>query len=95
MSPATLLNQTAFLLDVNVFRALFDPMHVHQDIVRRWYASGPHMIATCPLSELGFVRISSIPRYPNALDGPEHGLRVLRALHSDSRHVSYNPPYQA
>jgi uncharacterized protein len=87
MSSATLLNQTAFLLDVNVLLALFDPMHVHHNIVRRWYVSGPHIIATCPLSELGFVRICSNPRYPNALDSPEDGLSLLRALHSDPRHV--------
>jgi uncharacterized protein len=39
------------LLDVNVLLALFDPQHVHHE-------------ATCPISENGFVRISSSPGYP-------------------------------
>ncbi len=87
MNTPTLLTQPVFLLDVNVLLALFDPMHVHHAAIRRWFASGQHAVATCPLSQLGFVRICSNPRYPNALDTPEQALGLLRALHSDPRHV--------
>ena len=82
--PATAL---VFLLDVNVLLALFDPLHVNHALVRRWYADSAHPVATCPLSELGFVRICSHPRYPNPVDSPEHGMSLLRALHAESRHA--------
>lgn len=87
MSAPTLSTQPVFLLDVNVLLALFDPMHVHHAAIRHWFASGAQAVATCPLSQLGFVRICSNPRYPNALDTPEQALGLLRALHSDPRHV--------
>lgn len=74
------------LLDVNVLLALFDPMHESNAIMRRWFADGQTPLATCPLTELGFVRISSHPRYPNPLGLPEDALKLLRALHQDPRH---------
>ena len=87
MSTPTLSTQPVFLLDVNVLLALFDPMHVHHAAIRHWFASGAQAVATCPLSQLGFVRICSNPRYPNALDSPEQALGLLRAVHSNTRHV--------
>ena len=87
MSKPELLTQPTFLLDVNVMLALFDPVHLHHAIVRDWYANGLRAIASCPLSELGFVRICSNPRYPNPLDSPEQALALLRALHAEKRHT--------
>ncbi len=78
---------SAFLLDVNVLLALFDPLHLNHACVRGWYTESGMPVATCPLSELGFVRICSHPRYPNPVDSPEHALTLLRALHAESRHV--------
>lgn len=77
----------AYLLDVNVLLALFDPLHLNHACVRGWYAQTSHAVATCPLSELGFVRICSHPRYPNPVDSPEDALTLLRALHAEPRHV--------
>ncbi len=74
------------LLDVNVLLALFDPMHLHHALIRHWFAEGVSRIATCPLTELGFVRIASHPRYPNPMDTPAQALGLLRALHADARH---------
>lgn len=74
------------LLDVNVLLALFDPVHRNHTLVRRWFADSDARIATCPLCELGFVRIASHPRYPNPLDRPEQALNLLRALHREGRH---------
>lgn len=86
--PDKLRNEDpVFLLDVNVLLALFDPLHVSHALVRGWYAESLRPVATCPLSELGFVRICSHPRYPNPVDSPEHGLALLRALHAESRHA--------
>jgi toxin-antitoxin system PIN domain toxin len=52
------------LLDVNVLVALFNPDHIHHDAAHDWFAD--HRAAgwaTCPLTELGLVRILSNPRY--------------------------------
>lgn len=53
------------LLDVNVLIALFDPEHIHYETAHAWFA-GPSRgaWATCPLTENGFVRIVSNPKYP-------------------------------
>ena len=46
------------LLDVNVLVALFNPVHVHQELAHDWFAD--HRAsgwATCPLTENGFLRV--------------------------------------
>ena len=66
------------LFDVNVLIALFDPEHVHHERAHQWWklnkASG---WASCPLTENGFVRILSQPKYPNAIPTND-ALRLLR-----------------
>jgi uncharacterized protein len=70
---------TAYLLDVNLLLALSDPMHVHHEAAHRWFAeTGDRAWATCPLTENGFVRIASHPRYPNR---PGDVSAVLAILH--------------
>ncbi len=78
---------SAFLLDVNALIALFDPLHEAHAGIRAWYAANAMPVATCPLTELGFVRICSHPRYTNPLGAPAEALALLRALHAESRHV--------
>ena len=57
---------TVYLLDVNLLLALSDPMHVHHEAAHRWFAEqGCQAWATCPITENGFVRVASHPRYPN------------------------------
>ena len=52
------------LLDVNVLVALFNPDHIHHDAAHNWFAENrQHGWATCPLTELGLVRILSNPAY--------------------------------
>ena len=59
---------TTYLLDVNLLLALMDPMHIHHDAAHRWFAlKGKESWATCPLTENGFVRVASHPRYPNSV----------------------------
>jgi toxin-antitoxin system PIN domain toxin len=51
------------LLDVNALVALAWDSHVHRARIREWFAS--HATtgwATCPVSENGFVRVSSNPK---------------------------------
>ena len=55
-----------YLLDINVLLALSDPMHLHHEPSHQWFAEkGQQAWATCPLTENGFVRIASHPKYPN------------------------------
>lgn len=70
---------TAYLLDVNVLLALSDPMHVHHEVVHRWFAAtGRSAWATCPVTENGFVRIASHPSYPNRPGDAAAVLAILR-----------------
>ena len=50
------------LLDINVLLALAWPQHIHHDRVKRWVLGqtkhGKLSIATCPITQLGFLRIS-------------------------------------
>lgn len=57
---------TTYLLDVNVLLALTDPMHVHHEPAHRWFAEkGKRDWATSAITENGFMRIASHPKYPN------------------------------
>jgi toxin-antitoxin system PIN domain toxin len=50
------------LLDINVLLALAWPQHIHHARVKRWVlsqtAQGKFSMATCPITQLGFLRIS-------------------------------------
>lgn len=53
-----------FLLDVNVLVALFWRTHVQFRMATRWFRENRHAgIRTCPITQAGFVRITSNPRY--------------------------------
>jgi toxin-antitoxin system PIN domain toxin len=70
---------TIYLLDVNLLLALSDPMHAHHDIAHHWFeATGRQAWATCPLTENGFVRIASHPKYPNRPGDVATVLSILR-----------------
>lgn len=54
------------LLDVNVLLALLDADHVDHERARDWLASTiDRGWASCPITQNGFVRIISQPRYPS------------------------------
>ena len=72
------------LLDVNLLMALLWENHEHHDRARRWLRTMTEF-ATCPLSQLGFARISSHPMLGYGMS-PEQAFGVLRRLLADSRH---------
>ena len=79
------------LLDVNLLVALAWPSHVHHERARSWFegARGSGW-ATCPLTVLGFVRISSNPRAVGEDDvvPPEEALALISSVTSaDQAHV--------
>ena len=75
------------LLDVNVLVALFDPDHVHHELAHDWFAD--HRAdgwATCAVTENGFVRIVSNPRYQSNAPRPAAVLDQLRRFCASGRH---------
>lgn len=72
------------LLDVNALVALAWDSHVHHAAMREWFAAhGSSGWATCPITESGFVRVSSNPKVlpsPIGISAARGVLAALRAL---------------
>jgi toxin-antitoxin system PIN domain toxin len=52
------------LLDINALIALFDPEHIHHALALEWWTGNSEAgWASCPLTQNGFVRVISGPRY--------------------------------
>jgi toxin-antitoxin system PIN domain toxin len=66
-----------FLLDVNVLIALLDPMHIQHARAHAWFADTVTAWASCALTQNGFLRIVSHPRYANPLASPGEAMPVL------------------
>ncbi len=63
------------LFDVNVLIAILDPDHPHHLRVQDWWKDNLHSgWASCPLSENGFVRVMSNPKYPTVTPLTPQGL---------------------
>jgi toxin-antitoxin system PIN domain toxin len=73
------------LLDVNALVALAWDSHVHHAPMRAWFVDNSSAgWATCPITESGFVRVSSNPKVlPSAIgvDAAREVLSALRARH--------------
>jgi toxin-antitoxin system PIN domain toxin len=65
------------LLDANVLIALLWPTHVHHDAAHRWFSGSKARWATCPLTELAFVRIVSNPSFSSDALSPSNALALL------------------
>lgn len=75
------------LLDVNVLVALFDPVHVHHEAAHVWFAAARDRgWATCALTENGFVRVVSNPRYPGGSTTAADAARRLGRLCRSAEH---------
>jgi len=75
------------LLDVNALVALAWDSHIHHAAIRHWFAAnGAAGWATCPVTESGFVRVSSNrTALPSALS-PQAAREVLIGLRSAGAH---------
>lgn len=75
------------LLDVNALVALVWDSHIHHVSMRAWFSEhGDRGWATCPITESGFVRVSSNPKVlPSPLD-VRSACRVLSALRAHRAH---------
>jgi toxin-antitoxin system PIN domain toxin len=79
--------KASFLLDVNVLIAMAWPTHRAHQTVHEWLSRHARQgWATCPLTQMAFVRILSNPAFsPNALT-PANALALLRANISHPAH---------
>ncbi|MBS9534724.1 type II toxin-antitoxin system VapC family toxin [Mycobacterium sp. M1] len=65
------------LLDVNVVLALLDTDHIDHDRARSWIVEEiAHGWASCAITQNGFVRIISQPRYPSPIS-PSRAIDLL------------------
>lgn len=74
------------LLDINVLIALLDAAHVHHRLATDWL--GAHIRdgwASCPLTQIGCVRVMAQPAYPNTRPAAQVAER-LRAAAADRHH---------
>lgn len=71
------------LLDINVLLALAWPNHIHHDSAHIWFAQcREEGWATCPVTQSGFVRLSSTP----AITGKNLSIRdVIEGLSESTR----------
>ena len=66
------------LLDVNMLLALFDSGHMFHGKAREWWRGNmSHGWASCPLTQNGFLRVISQPRYKRPVRLPD-AVKVLR-----------------
>ncbi len=74
------------LRDVNVLLALLDRDHLDHQRARAWLeAEIAHGWASCPITENGFVRVISQPRYPNPIT-PAEAVSLLEGATHQPHH---------
>jgi uncharacterized protein len=75
------------LLDVNALVALAWDSHIHHARVHEWFAANASAgWATCPITESGFVRVSTNPKVLPSPIGIADARRVLAALRAAQGH---------
>lgn len=67
------------LLDLNVLTALLWPAHEHHEPAHRWFGARANgRWATCPLTQLGFVRLVSNPSFSRDALAPREAIALLK-----------------
>lgn len=79
-----------YLLDVNVLIALFDPKHAHHEAAHNWFVSSSLSLASCPITENGFVRILSNNAYRYLDVTPAQAALGLQRLCEHPGHVFWS-----
>jgi toxin-antitoxin system PIN domain toxin len=69
------------LLDLNVLVALTEPEHVHHRRAEDWFnTSGKEDWGVCPLTEAGFVRVTTNPSYRPVPRSMEQAIAILQMI---------------
>jgi toxin-antitoxin system PIN domain toxin len=67
-----------YLLDTNVLIALVWPSHIHHTQAQEWFGRKKKAgFRTCPITETGFVRISSNPKFISDAVTPAEAVALL------------------
>lgn len=75
------------LLDLNVLIALAWPSHLHHAAAHQWFAQNQaDGWATCPITQAGFVRLSSNPKFVAEAVEPQAALQLLKQITSLPNH---------
>lgn len=81
---------SAGLLDVNVLVALLDRDHIDHDRARAWLEDNIGAgWASCAITENGFVRVISQPRYPSPVP-PAQAVELLARACAEPHHVRWD-----
>jgi toxin-antitoxin system PIN domain toxin len=79
------------LLDINVLVALAWPNHEHHELANRWFRQNERAgWATCPLTQSGFVRVSSNQRAIPGAKSPGEVVELLRRIVSLPNHIFFS-----
>ncbi len=82
-----------YLLDVNVLIALAWPSHLHHGEALDWFrAHRREGFATCPITQLGFVRISSNPKFTKQAVPPMAAIALLSRITALPEHAFWPAP---
>jgi hypothetical protein len=84
------------LLDVNVLLALAWPNHQHHAAAQRWLQrEARYGWATCALTQLAFIRLSSNPAYTADAVSPSTAAALLQQYCEHPRHRFWESPLAA
>lgn len=75
-----------YLLDLNVLIALVDSCHEHYQTAQDWFiSSGNDHVGLCPLTEAGFLRITTNPAYRPVSRTMDEAIAILQVLKGNPR----------
>jgi toxin-antitoxin system PIN domain toxin len=81
------------LLDTNVLLALAWPNHQHHGLARKWFGQEAKSAwATCAVTELGVVRLSSNPAYSGEAVSPREAAHLLQRFCAHPAHRFWPSP---
>ena len=76
------------LLDLNVLIALAWPSHIHHFQAHQWFATAQDSgWATCPITQSGFIRLSSNPKIIPEAVAPSEALQLLAQITLLPKHL--------
>ena len=78
---------TVWLLDANLLIALTHAAHVHHAEAHRWFALQPQRRwASCSLTQLAFVRLTSNPKVAGEIISPAEAMHALATMTGQTGH---------
>ena len=78
---------TVWLLDANLLIALTQAAHIHHAEAHMWFAAHPkRRWATCTLTQLAFVRLTSNPKVVDDEIAPARAMQALEAMTAQPAH---------